>query len=143
MLYDPQFLQTLCGIISSPHLLHFTKVGADIFQFALLLSLLPLEDLFFGQIDICLHLLKLVKYILERCHSWIRYKTIATAGAFIQVHPADFTNTFAIVFAQNSHWPVHQNFGVDKFIYIEFRSEERRVGKECLRLCRSRWSPYH
>ena len=23
------------------------------------------------------------------------------------------------------------------------RSEERRVGKECLRLCRSRWSPYH
>ena len=24
-----------------------------------------------------------------------------------------------------------------------WRSEERRVGKECLRLCRSRWSPYH
>ena len=23
------------------------------------------------------------------------------------------------------------------------RSEERRVGKECIRLCRSRWSPYH
>ena len=23
------------------------------------------------------------------------------------------------------------------------RSEERRVGKECLSLCRSRWSPYH
>ena len=22
-------------------------------------------------------------------------------------------------------------------------TEERRVGKECLRLCRSRWSPYH
>ena len=22
-------------------------------------------------------------------------------------------------------------------------SEERRVGKECERLCRSRWSPYH
>ena len=25
----------------------------------------------------------------------------------------------------------------------ELRSEERRVGKECVRLCRSRWSPYH
>ena len=25
----------------------------------------------------------------------------------------------------------------------QVRSEERRVGKECLRLCRSRWSPYH
>ena len=26
---------------------------------------------------------------------------------------------------------------------LKLRSEERRVGKECLRLCRSRWSPYH
>ena len=25
----------------------------------------------------------------------------------------------------------------------EFRSEERRVGKECQRSYRSRWSPYH
>ena len=23
------------------------------------------------------------------------------------------------------------------------RSEERRVGKECNQVCRSRWSPYH
>ena len=23
------------------------------------------------------------------------------------------------------------------------RSEERRVGKECWHVCRSRWSPYH
>src|SRR5699024_11157127 len=40
------------GIMSSPHLLHFTRFGALIFQFALLLSLLAFEDLFFGQIDI-------------------------------------------------------------------------------------------
>src|SRR3546814_12284863 len=26
---------------------------------------------------------------------------------------------------------------------IEPRSEERRVGKECVSTCRSRWSPYH
>src|SRR3546814_12408772 len=25
----------------------------------------------------------------------------------------------------------------------ESRSEERRVGKECVSTCRSRWSPYH
>ena len=25
----------------------------------------------------------------------------------------------------------------------DHRSEERRVGKECRALCRSRWSPYH
>jgi UMF1 family MFS transporter len=28
-------------------------------------------------------------------------------------------------------------------LFIVMRSEERRVGKECRRLCRSRWSPYH
>src|SRR3546814_4469984 len=27
--------------------------------------------------------------------------------------------------------------------YYYCRSEERRVGKECVSTCRSRWSPYH
>ena len=27
--------------------------------------------------------------------------------------------------------------------YHGIRSEERRVGKECASMCRSRWSPYH
>src|SRR3546814_3289128 len=27
--------------------------------------------------------------------------------------------------------------------FEEVRSEERRVGKECVSTCRSRWSPYH
>src|SRR3546814_17967782 len=26
---------------------------------------------------------------------------------------------------------------------LSLRSEERRVGKECVSTCRSRWSPYH
>src|SRR3546814_8960822 len=26
---------------------------------------------------------------------------------------------------------------------LNFRSEERRVGKECVSTCRSRWSPYN
>src|SRR3546814_14753189 len=29
------------------------------------------------------------------------------------------------------------------FATLYDRSEERRVGKECVRTCRSRWSPYH
>src|SRR3546814_14611860 len=32
-----------------------------------------------------------------------------------------------------------RSFGVA----YEDRSEERRVGKECVSTCRSRWSPYH
>src|SRR3546814_2319367 len=39
--------------------------------------------------------------------------------------------------------PRSQHFG-DRapFPYLR-RSEERRVGKECVSTCRSRWSPYH
>src|SRR3546814_9327201 len=29
------------------------------------------------------------------------------------------------------------------FVRASVRSEERRVGKECVSTCRSRWSPYH
>src|SRR3546814_20734229 len=31
----------------------------------------------------------------------------------------------------------------DRFADSTMRSEERRVGKECVSTCRSRWSPYH
>ena len=31
----------------------------------------------------------------------------------------------------------------DTAFRVILRSEERRVGKECRALCRSRWSPYH
>ena len=38
----------------------------------------------------------------------------------------------------------HQDIlSYEQLLLIVDRSEERRVGKECLRLCRSRWSPYH
>src|SRR3546814_20910448 len=30
-----------------------------------------------------------------------------------------------------------------EFAQLPLRSEERRVGKECVSTCRSRWSPYH
>src|SRR3546814_12701358 len=31
----------------------------------------------------------------------------------------------------------------DRYSMDKERSEERRVGKECVSTCRSRWSPYH
>src|SRR3546814_12667130 len=34
--------------------------------------------------------------------------------------------------------PGHDHHGAEAF-----RSEERRVGKECVSTCRYRWSPYH
>src|SRR3546814_21024643 len=33
--------------------------------------------------------------------------------------------------------------GRQPYRHIADRSEERRVGKECVSTCRSRWSPYH
>ena len=30
-----------------------------------------------------------------------------------------------------------------RWVTVQVRSEERRVGKECTIQCRSRWSPYH
>ena len=33
--------------------------------------------------------------------------------------------------------------GIRSAVLKDGRSEERRVGKECALLCRSRWSPYH
>ena len=43
------------------------------------------------------------------------------------------TNLFAEPFGNIARWT----------IYMFIRSEERRVGKECASMCRSRWSPYH
>src|SRR3546814_16463613 len=36
-----------------------------------------------------------------------------------------------------------QNVLNDAVLLLTRRSEERRVGKECVRTCRSRWSRYH
>src|SRR3546814_5375791 len=41
--------------------------------------------------------------------------------------------------ATNVAWQINWGFDIDQSI----RSEERRVGKECVSTCRSRWSPYH
>ena len=41
--------------------------------------------------------------------------------------------------------PQELNLEYMTYFYVptKIRSEERRVGKECVSTCRSRWSPYH
>src|SRR3546814_11003076 len=46
----------------------------------------------------------------------------------------------AVLLGSGGYNLLPDNFWVAAFI---LRSEERRVGKECVSTCRSRWSPYH
>src|SRR3546814_15100188 len=39
--------------------------------------------------------------------------------------------------------PAGSDAGAALLPVVHARSEERRVGKECVSTCRSRWSPYH
>src|SRR3546814_6726347 len=50
------------------------------------------------------------------------------------VHVADLVALLLCIgaFAKSAQFGLHT-----------WRSEERRVGKECVSTCRSRWSPYH
>ena len=52
------------------------------------------------------------------------------------------------IYADEASFDSSKNVGVftghvKVFDPHKFRSEERRVGKECRLTCRSRWSPYH
>src|SRR3546814_14607669 len=38
---------------------------------------------------------------------------------------------------------VQRDIGEHEPVSTQWRSEERRVGKECVSTCRSRWAPYH
>src|SRR3546814_17470421 len=40
-------------------------------------------------------------------------------------------------------WRAFPGDHADQYVWTGRRSEERRVGKECVSTCRSRWSPSH
>ena len=64
-------------------------------------------------------------------------KTSASSAYWVAENSAPTESTNAPAFDQVTLSP--KTIGA----YVDFRSEERRVGKECGYQCRSRWSPYH
>ena len=60
---------------------------------------------------------------------FITSKTVTSAAKLAEACGANSCQTAGEVIAQSD--------------VIVLRSEERRVGKECSVVCRSRWSPYH
>src|SRR3546814_14609018 len=49
----------------------------------------------------------------------------------------------ALYYAINFFLPVEEQADRLERLEAQARSDERRVGKECVSTCRSRWSPYH
>src|SRR3546814_13190389 len=53
------------------------------------------------------------------------------------------TGIVALLFASSGYAAqILMGPGILKYVIMFSRSEERRVGKECISTCRSRWSPY-
>ena len=63
-------------------------------------------------------------------------------GCFAPTHTAAFSTLPCECLPSFPKTPIWPKSSLTAFS-SPHRSEERRVGKECLRLCRSRWSPYH
>src|SRR3546814_18940564 len=87
------------------------------------------------------------KSLLASAWDLARSKPLGTAGALLI-----FVMAFVAIFADviTVYDPVKNHFadmqlppGAEHWLGTDQRSEERRVGKECVSSCRSRWSPYH
>src|SRR3546814_15799206 len=61
-------------------------------------------------------------------------------GRFVDDLRPDGALTMVLLRAPVAHGTI---VGLDVGPARAMRSEERRVGKECVSTCRSRWSPYH
>src|SRR3546814_2516229 len=56
---------------------------------------------------------------------------------------SDLLPTWTLFLPRLDFTPLYQHVPFVSVPYHSLRSEERRVGKECVSTCRSRWSPYH
>src|SRR3546814_13780980 len=65
-----------------------------------------------------------------------------TAAAFFMIGLGYYGYTFAVQGRFTNMRALLFSASVIVFL-IGLRSAERRVGKECVSTCRSRWSPYH
>ena len=84
-------------------------------------------------------------------HQMLADEPVAAGGEDSGPGPYDFvlaglgacTSMTMRLYADRKSLPLERVTVTLKHSKIYGRSEERRVGKECCALCRSRWSPYH
>src|SRR3546814_6822804 len=66
---------------------------------------------------------------------------VSFSGVGFQIAPA-VGEVLAEMVTGRGDLTMAERFSANRWI-ADARSEERRVGKECVSTCRSRWSPYH
>src|SRR3546814_7679177 len=80
--------------------------------------------------------------ISERCHeiAYLAYGKLLARGTVEEVVARSALSTWEITGSDLNGLADE----LERLPGVEMaRSEERRVGKECVSTCRSRWSPYH
>src|SRR3546814_2002723 len=83
--------------------------------------------------------------LIRRCRTGTTSTTFTTATDTRRME-CTMTNTekqHDSPIAMGGARPTRQRLAVARVLEGHDRSEERRVGKECVSTCRSRWSPYH
>ena len=106
------------------------------------------------RVAVSLHLVIMLRFlfwIINNCFLWVppvgKVPLIYIHVDFVKqlswtIH--HFPYAFVLLSGHSDYTNPSEIFDSDHdFNSFVDRSEERRVGKECLRLCRSRWSPYH
>src|SRR3546814_3854105 len=74
---------------------------------------------------------------LQLVSGQVKARRVAAWAEFARAHPDGYLYCFrGGLRSQISQAWLKDEAGIE-------RSEERRVGKECVSTCRSRWSPYH
>src|SRR3546814_15368267 len=76
----------------------------------------------------------------------VMYHTRDSGAAIDAVHAARICRVAgarAVIVDNDQSPPRVDQRGQFRLPVMKRRSEERRVGKECVSTCRSRWSPYH
>ena len=85
-----------------------------------------------------------ITYDAEQQGAVTRYTHVAYASGYIVTYEELRDDLYEIVSKRRAQQlafsarQTQENIGANVY-----RSEERRVGKECVSTCRSRWSPYH
>src|SRR3546814_16303384 len=74
--------------------------------------------------------------------SQVMRRRLTLTGSTLRARSADFKAALADEI-HRTVWPRPAAGDWKPAMDQSFRSAERRVGKECVSTCRSRWSPYH